>query len=105
MRAEAVDCRLCAKAYLSDDRVHEAECLNHISVMCSVPSGHPLYRHVGAFMGVTERPCAERCKAFEELAGPPRVWPPRTEQMRKDGLFWTDVRPAHDAQRTLEEWA
>ena len=97
------DCRFCAKAYLSDDRVHETACLNHISVMCSVPRDHP-YPQVASFMGVTERPCAERCKAFEELAGPPRVWPPLTSQMKKDGLFWTDVTPADDTQRTLEEW-
>ena len=100
--SQAVDCRFCAKAYLSDGRTTGTACLDHIEVMCSVPSDHPVYPHVGAFMGVTERPCPTRCKGFEPLAGPPRVYPPRTEKMRKDGLFWTDVRP--EPQRTLEAW-
>ena len=97
------DCRFCARAYLSDNRVWETECLNRIEVLCGVVREGP-WPHVDSFMGVTDRPCGTgwRCKRFRELTGPPRVWPPRTPKMIHEGMFWTDVEP--DPQRTLEGW-
>ena len=50
------DCRFCARAYLSDNRVWETECLNRIEVLCGVVREGP-WPHVDSFMGVTDRPC------------------------------------------------
>lgn len=97
---EAPDCRTCALAYLDDWRVWETECISHVQVMCGVDQGPP-YPHVGSFRGVLERVCPG-CKGHVPMAGPPRVWPPRTDAMRKAGQFWTDVRP--QPQATLEGW-
>ena len=104
MKSEPVDCRMCGLAYLTDVRqLYTTPVLQAIEVCCGMPMGEGYHRHAGSYQGKAENAILEWCKGFKELPGPPRLYPPVTERMRKEGAWWTDLEPT--PQSRLEDFA
>lgn len=104
------DCRMCAHSYHEDTwRDFETPELKAVQVYCGIVR-EGQWPHVASFMGTVERPIPG-CKRFEAREGEARVWPPRTDRMRKEGRFWTDEEPEPEprkpagGQKALEDFA
>lgn len=105
------DCRFCAHSYHEDTWSElTTGCLKAVQVYCGLPQDGP-WPHVGSYLG-TDRAPIRACKHYQERQGEPRVWPPRTARMLKDGVWWTDVEDAptketkpRGGQSALEDFA